>query len=161
MFSDPQFWVAISFFLFIAAIFNPVRKILTSSLDSQIDEIKNKILEVENIKNEAQNTLGELKKRESEVEKEINQLNNEARNKIKILEENSNKKLKEQIEKRKLLAENKIDQLIRDANLSIKNYISNISLESTTHILTKYLNDEKKQKLISESVKELSIVLKN
>ena len=26
MFSDPQFWVAVSFILFIAAIFNPVRK---------------------------------------------------------------------------------------------------------------------------------------
>ena len=41
MFSDPQFWVAVSFFLFIAAIFNPVKKILTSSLDSQIVDIKN------------------------------------------------------------------------------------------------------------------------
>ena len=28
MFSDPQFWVAVSFVLFILAIFNPVRKIL-------------------------------------------------------------------------------------------------------------------------------------
>ena len=41
MFSDPQFWVAVSFILFIAAIFNPVRKILTSSLDLQIKDIKN------------------------------------------------------------------------------------------------------------------------
>jgi len=46
MFSDPQFWVAVSFILFIAAIFNPVRKILTSSLDGQINEIKNKIDEL-------------------------------------------------------------------------------------------------------------------
>ena len=27
MFSDPQFWVAIAFFLFVLAVFNPVRKI--------------------------------------------------------------------------------------------------------------------------------------
>ena len=40
MFSDPQFWVAVSFFLFIIAIFNPVRKILTSSLDTQIVKLK-------------------------------------------------------------------------------------------------------------------------
>ena len=43
MFSDPQFWVAIAFFLFILAIFNPVRKILLKSLDQKILEIKNKI----------------------------------------------------------------------------------------------------------------------
>ena len=44
MFSDPQFWVAVAFVAFIAAIFNPVRKILTSSLDAQIKDIRNKIL---------------------------------------------------------------------------------------------------------------------
>ena len=62
MFSDPQFWVAISFILFVAAIFNPVRKILTSSLDAQIRDIKNKINEVENLKNEAQTAIGGLKR---------------------------------------------------------------------------------------------------
>ena len=51
MFSDPQFWVAVSFILFIAAIFNPVRKMLVSSLDAQISEIKTKIEEAENLKN--------------------------------------------------------------------------------------------------------------
>ena len=36
MFSDPQFWVAVAFIAFIAAIFNPARKILTTNLDKQI-----------------------------------------------------------------------------------------------------------------------------
>ena len=57
MFSDPQFWVAVSFILFIAAIFNPVKKMLISSLDTQINEIKTNIEESENLKNEAQKTL--------------------------------------------------------------------------------------------------------
>ena len=57
MFSDPQFWVAVSFILFIVAIFRPVKKILISSLDLQINEIKSKIKEAENLKNEAQKTL--------------------------------------------------------------------------------------------------------
>jgi len=74
MFADPQFWVAVSFLLFIVAIFNPVRKILKLSLDTKIDEIKNKIKEAENIKSDAQKTLSELKSRESEVEKEIKEL---------------------------------------------------------------------------------------
>ena len=45
MFSDPQFWVAVAFVAFIAAIFNPVRKILTSSLDAQIKDIRNKLID--------------------------------------------------------------------------------------------------------------------
>ena len=161
MFSDPQFWVAVSFILFIAAIFNPVRKILTSSLDGQINEIKNKIDESENIKNEAQKILSELKKREQQVEIEIKTLSDNAEKKIVELEEQSKQKLKDQIEKRKILTENKIDQLVRDANLSIKNYISSTAINNTIHILNNNLTDEKKSSLISKSIKEMNSVLKN
>ena len=57
MFSDPQFWVAVAFVAFIAAVFNPVRKMVTTSLDAQIKDIKDKIEEAENLKNETQVSL--------------------------------------------------------------------------------------------------------
>ena len=161
MFSDPQFWVAVSFILFIAAIFNPVRKILTSSLDAQIKDIKNKIDEVENLKNEAQKALDELKDRETKVEKEIQNLNLESEKRIAELKDISTTKLIDQIEKRKILAENKIEQLVRDTNNSIKNYISSVAIEATKNILIQNLNKDKKSALIEESITEFNSVLKN
>jgi len=161
MFSDPQFWVAVSFILFIAAIFNPVRKILTSSLDAQISDIKNKIDEVENIKNEAQKALDELKDRETKVEKEIHNLKMESEKRIADLKDNSTSKLADQIEKRKVLAENKIEQLVRDTNNSIKNYISSVAIESTRNILLQNLNKDKRSDLIEKSISEFNSVLKN
>ena len=161
MFADPQFWVAVSFVIFIAVIFNPVRKILISSLDSQINEIKSKIDETENLKNEAQETLSELKSREAEIEKEINELNMISEKRIAELKESSSRKLSEQIEKKKILAENKIEQLIRDTNIYIKNYISNEAIEATSKILRDNLSKEKKSDIINDSVKELKIVLKD
>ena len=161
MFSDPQFWVAVSFILFIAAIFNPVRKILTSSLDAQIKDIKNKIDEVENIKNEAQKALDELKDRETKVEKEIQNLKLESEKRIAELKNISTSKLTDQIEKRKILAENKIEQLVRDTNNSIKNYISSVAIEATKNILIQNLNKDKKSALIDESITEFNSVLKN
>ena len=161
MFSDPQFWVAVSFILFIAAIFNPVRKILTSSLDAQIKDIKNKIDEVENLKNEAQKALDELKDRETKVEKEIQNLNLESEKRIAELKNISTSKLTDQIEKRKILAENKIEQLVRDTNNSIKNYISSVAIEATKNILIQNLNKDKKSALIDESITEFNSVLKN
>ena len=160
MFSDPQFWVAISFMLFIAAIFNPVRKTLTSSLDAQIKDIKNRIDEVEKIKSEAQKTLDELKERESKVENEIYNLKIDCEKKISELEKISTLKLTEQIEKKKILTENKIDQLVRDTNISIKDYISNIAIESARNFLLNNLNKEKKTDLIQKSIKELNSVIK-
>ena len=161
MFSDPQFWVAVSFILFIVAIFNPVRKILTSNLDAQINDIKNKLDDVENIKNEAQKALDELKEREAKVEKEIQYLKLESEKRIVAFRDISSSKLTDQIEKRKLLAENKIEQLIRDTNNSIKNYISNVAIEATKNILLQNLSNEKKSALIEESITEFNSVLKN
>ena len=62
MFSDPQFWVAVAFFAFVAVVFNPVRKILTTNLDQQIKQIKDTIEEAEKLKNDAQVTLSEINK---------------------------------------------------------------------------------------------------
>ena len=161
MFSDPQFWVAISFILFIAVIFNPVRKILTSSLDAQIVDIKNKIDEVENLKNEAQIAFDELKERESKVEQEILDLKLQSKKRIAELQDISISKLTDQIEKRKILAENKIEQIVRDTNNSIKNYISSVAIEATRNILLQNLSKDKKSALIEESITEFNSVLKN
>lgn len=161
MFSDPQFWVAVSFILFIAAIFNPVRKMLVSSLDAQIIEIKTKIEEAENLKNEAQKTLSELKKKEAEVEKEIEKFKTDAENKISELKNLSSKKLSDQIEKKKILADNRIEQLLRDTNQNIKSYIADIAIEAITDILKTSLSKDKKAELINDSINDLNRVLKN
>ena len=74
MVSDPQFWVAIAFIIFLLAIFNPVSKILSSSLDTKISEIKNSLEEAENLKNETQEILSNIKRRQNEVEIEIREI---------------------------------------------------------------------------------------
>ena len=161
MFSDPQFWVAVAFVAFIAAIFNPVRKILTSSLDAQIKDIKNKIDEAENLKNETQTTLSEIKKRQNDVQIEIQDIHKDAEKKVKQLEENAEAKLKDQIAKRQVLAEAKIEQLTRDANNLIQSHISSTAIAATISILQQKLNNQEQQKLIDKSIEELGSALKN
>ena len=161
MFSDPQFWVAVAFFAFVASVFNPVRKILTSNLDTQIKDIKDKIEEAENLKNETQSTLSEIKKRQNDVQVEIQNIHKEAERKVKQIEEIAESKLKDQISKRKVLAETKIDQLTRDANNAIQSHISNTAISATFAILDQKLNNHEQQKLINKSIEELGLVLKN
>ncbi|MDC6447971.1 hypothetical protein PQZ42_02690 [Alphaproteobacteria bacterium] len=161
MFSDPQFWVAVAFFAFIAVIFNPIRKILTTNLDAQIKDIKNKIEEAENLKNETQVTLSEIKQRQNDVQIEIKNINKDAENKVIQLEEIAEAKLKDQIAKRQILAEAKIDQLTRDANNIIQSHISSTAIAATIKIIQQKLNSQEQQKLIDKSIQELGTALKN
>ena len=161
MFSDPQFWVAVAFFAFIAAVFNPIRKILTTNLDSQIKDIKNKLEEAENLKNETQYTLSEIKQRQNDVQVEIQEIHKEAESKVKQLEKLTENKLKDQLLKRQVLAEAKIDQLTRDANNSIQSHITSTAITATISILQQKLNTEEQQKLINKSIQEFGSTLKN
>ena len=161
MFSDPQFWVAVAFVAFIAAVFNPVRKILTTSLDAQIKDIKDKIEEAENLKNETQVSLSEIKQRQNDVQSEIQTILKEAENKVKQIEQLAENKLKDQIAKRQVLAEAKIEQLTRDANNLIQTHITSSAIDATISILQQKLNNEEQQKLIDRSIQELGSALKN
>ena len=161
MFSDPQFWVAVAFVAFIAAVFNPVRKILTTSLDAQIKDIKDKIEEAENLKNETQVSLSEIKQRQNDVQSEIQTILKEAENKVKQIEQLAEDKLKDQIAKRQILAEAKIEQLTRDANNLIQTHITSSAIDATISILEQKLNYDEQQKLIDMSIQELGSALKN
>ena len=160
MLSDPQFWVAIAFVIFIIAIFNPVKKILTSSLDEKINEIKNSIEEAESLKNETQVTLNNIKERQNEVEEEIKKIHINAEERIKILEKQIEEKIKGQSDKRELVAKSKIDQLVRDINLQIQQNISQTAINATLDLLEKKLNQEEKQNIINKSITELNSILK-
>ena len=161
MFSDPQFWVFIAFVIFVAIIFKPIKKIFTSSLDNKIKTIKNNIDQVEKIKNEAQNTLSQIKKRQNDVKSEIEEIQNKAKEKLAKIEKLFSQKLSEQIKKRNKLAEIKIEQIVRDTNLQIQNYIVQNAIKTTVLLLEKKLDQNEKQKLINDSISELNIALKH
>ena len=160
MLSDPQFWVAIAFVIFLLAIFNPIRKILVSSLDSKIKEIKNSIEEAENLKRATQVTLNDIKKRQKDVQLEIETMHSDANEKIQFLESQAQEKLNEQTNKRELMATTKIEQITRDANTSIQQHITQTSIEAAVTLLEKKLNQEEKQNLIIHSINDLGTVLK-
>ena len=161
MFSDPRFWVFIAFIIFIGVMIKPVRKILSINLGDKIQEIKDSIDQAEKIKNDAQLALSEIKKRQNEVKGEIDLIEQEAKEKITIIENNVHTKLIDQINKRNALASVKIDQMTRDANTAIQKHITQIAISATVNILEKKLNYKEKQNLINQSVNELGSALKN
>ncbi len=61
-FCDEAFWVAICFFVFVYLTYKPIRRIILSSLDARIKEIKNKLMEAEKLKQDAKILLEEINK---------------------------------------------------------------------------------------------------
>jgi len=161
MLKDPQFWVLIAFIIFCLAVFNPIRKILLKSLDGKIKEIKDNLDQAEKVKNEARQTLSKIKIRQNEIEKEIDSINNEAKNKIILAEKNQKNKLTDQLEKHMALASIKIEQMARDANQEFQQKIIDTSIDAAVLTLENKLDETEKINLIDHSINEFSKVLKN
>ena len=117
--------------------------------------------EAENLKNEAQVTLSEIKQHQNLVQKEIELIYKDAKKKIIKIEEMTQQKLKDQIQKRQVLASAKIDQLTRDANHEIQQNITSTAIEAAITLLQKKLDSNEKKNLINVSINELNSVLKN
>ena len=161
MFSDPQFWILVAFIIFVGITFNPIRKIFSTNLDSKINDIKQSIDQAEKLKNDAQQTLSEIRKRQNEVKIEIKNIQKEAKDKILLIEDDFNTNLKEKINKRNVQTKIKIEQMTRDANADVQQYIVKTAITATIDLLEKKLNEKEKQNLINQSITELNTVLKN
>ena len=72
-----------------------------------------------------------------------------------------NQKLNEQIKKRNEQTKIKIEQMFRDANTQVQQYIVQNAIKSTITILEKKLNQSDKQKLINQSIGDLNSIIKN
>ena len=158
---DATFWVMISFFIFIGLLvyFKIPQKIKTT-LDENINGIKNQIDEADKLKEDAKNILTEHEKKisnsKAEVELMISKANEEAeRNVLK-----TNQNFHDLMENRKKNAEERIKQLKNQALKDIKNTSVKIAIESVEKLLKNSLDKSKLDKIYTSSIEETKLALK-
>ena len=136
MIIDSTFWVAVSFFIFIAGlVYLKVPQKVNNSIDMQIDKIKKELEEAEKLKVEAKNLL-------SDYENKIDKSKKEAQDIISMAKKDSEKnildktkKFHELLEERKKSAEQKIIQMKENALKDIKNISIKVSIEAVEHLI--------------------------
>ena len=158
---DATFWVTISFLIFLGIlIYFKVPQKVKTSLDENILNIKNQIIEAEKLKEDAKNILTEHEKKisnsKNEVKEMINKANEEAeKNVIRI-----NKDFHNLMDNRKKNAEERIRQLKNQAEKDIKNASVKIAIESVEKLIKNSLDKSKLDKIYSSSIEETKLALK-
>ena len=158
---DATFWVMISFFAFIGLlIYFKIPQKIKTSLNENINNIKNQIDEADKLKEDAKNILTEHEKKisnsKAEVKQMINKANEEAeRNVIK-----TNQDFHSLMESRKKNAEERIKQLKNQALKDIKNASVKIAIESVEKLIKNSMDKSKLDKIYSSSIEETKLALK-
>ena len=159
---DATFWVAVSFFIFIAGlIYLKVPQKINNSLINQIEIIKNELKEAERLKIESKNLLSDYESKIDKSKKETQEIITAAKKESEknILEKTE--KFHQFIEDRKKITEQKILQMKENALKDIKNTSIKISMQTVKHIIKNSIDKSKLEKLYIRSLEETKIALKN
>ena len=159
---DANFWVAISFFLFIAGlIYLKVPQKVNNSLIDQIGKIKKELEEAKKLKIEAKNLL-------SDCENKIDKSKKETQNIINLAKKNAERNILEKTEKfhqiiedRKKNIEQKITLMKENAIKEIRNVSIKISLEAAEHLIKNSIDKSKIEKFYMQSLEQTKTELKD
>ena len=162
MIVDATFWVAISFFIFIALlIYLKVPQKINISLSNQINEIKKELNEAEKLKVEAKNLLSNYENKIDKSKKETQTIINNAK---KISDKNileNTKKYQQMNEERKKSTEQKISQMKENALKDIKNASIKISIKAVEHLIKNTIDKDKLERIYSKSLEQTKTELKS
>jgi len=161
MMIDATFWVMISFFAFIGLlIYFKIPQKIKSTLDDNIDNIKNQIDEADKLKEDAKNILIEHEKKISNSKAEVKQMINKASEEAEKNVIKTNQDFHNLMETRKKNAEERVKQLKNQALKDIKNASVKVAIESVEKLIKNSLDKSKLDKIYSSSIEETKLALK-
>jgi F-type H+-transporting ATPase subunit b len=156
MIMDEYFWVAISFLIFVIAVYKPASKFLISALDDRATNIQKELLEAANLKDESQRLLEAFQLKQDQVEQEIDELFEATEKQVKDMLEKSKISLEHAIAHRHEQAMKKIinseQEIIRDITSAAIDKV----IISVTNILANNLDAKTAKSLINDSISAVS-----
>ena len=153
MFSDPRFWLAISFCIFLALLIKYVFPKIAAALDSKTKQIADQISAAKQMRESAEQLLLEAKKHHDESLQYCHKLIENAKDEAEKLLADSQRALEEELSKKTNLAKEKIKleeekaireiktEIIRSAITAIENKATNLSGNSTSEISKKAISN--------------------
>ena len=161
MILDATFWVTISFFIFLGIlIYFKIPQKIKETLEQNILNIKNQLIEAEKLKEDAKNILAEHEKKISNSKKEVKDMLDKANEDAEKNIIRTNEEFHKLMENRKKGAEDRITQLKNQAVKDIKNASVKIAIESVEKLIKNSIDKSKLDKIYSSSIEETKLALK-
>ncbi|WP_137390058.1 ATP F0F1 synthase subunit B [Rhodoligotrophos defluvii] len=156
MLTTPEFWVLISFILFLALLaYVGVHRRVIETLDKRAANIREELAQAQRLREEAQAMLAEAQRKQREAEKEAADIVALAREDAKVLAEEMRRKLDELLERRRALAETKIKQAEDQALKDVRAVAADLAISAATQVIADTVKGPKAAQLVDDSIASL------
>ena len=154
--STPEFWVAVSFFLFLGAVFYfGVHKKLASALDARAAAIARELDESRRLREEAEKVLADYRRKQGEAAKEADGIIALAAKEAEALAAETRRSVKEHFDRRMKLAEDKIARAETEALREVRETAANAAVAAAQIVIAEKLTPETADKLVKQGIEAL------
>ena len=161
MYFDETAWVAIAFLIFIALDWKKASKAITEILDSRALLIENELKEAKSLKEEALEELRKSLQTQKNISDEADKIIKDAQDAAKKIQDDTNVKCSEIIQRREEQAKQKIMALETEAVNNIKNITGSIIVESSKIFIKSNLDNKENNSIITTSSNQIKSSLLN
>ena len=153
---EPEFWVAVSFFIFIGVlVYFGVHMKVVSALDARALLISKELEEARRLREEAENVLADYRRKLGDVVTEVDNITALATTEAKTLAAETRQSLKEYFDRRIKLAEEKIARAEMEAVREFRSVAVDAAIAAAQNLIAAKLTPDRAKKLVSESIKVL------
>ncbi len=156
MFHEPAFWVAVSFFGFVALmVYLKVPGMLGKALDERADTIRKELDQARRLREEAQDLLADYQMKQRQAEEEAKTIVDNARREAEAIKVESERSLKESIERRSRLAEEKIARAEAQAVAEVRSAAVELATAAAEKVLAARATGNVGQTLVDQAIRDL------
>jgi F-type H+-transporting ATPase subunit b len=156
MLATAEFWVAVSFVIFLGLIvYLEVPGKVASALDARAERIGKELADAQRLREEALALLADYERKREEAEKEAQDIIAQARTEAEEYAAETRRKLAETIERRTLHAEQKIAQAEAQAMKEVRAAATDLAIAAASRIIAEEIKGEKAAKLVDQTISAL------
>ena len=158
---DATFWVAVSFFIFVAVlVYFKIPQKVNETLNKLISDIRNEINESERLRKESKVMLDDAQAKLDSAKTEVKEISNRAKQDSEKLIIEMNDKFHKMSDIKKNLAKSKISQMKEVALNDIKKASISIAVDSVKKAISTSVDKSKLDNLFSKDLEQTKSLLK-
>lgn len=155
-FIDPEFWVAVGFVTVIGIfLYKRLPAFAGAALDRRAAAIANELDEAKRLREEAEALLAQYKAKAASVEQEAEAILTEAKDNAERFASEARTTLKQQIERRAQVAQDKIAQAEAQAMSEIRGLAADAAAAAAEKLIAARIDEKRASVLIAASLREL------
>ncbi len=153
--SDPTFWTAVGFVIFVAAVARPIWRAATKALDDRAGRIEASLDDAAALREEAQALLADYRKRQHGAQAEAEAVLARAREQAARIAQEGERALEDALGRREQQALGKIAQAEQEALGEVRAHAVRVSAAAARTLIERHLDKPRADALVAESVESL------